>query len=473
MRYFAQTDTGSLRRENQDAFGVNADKNIYFVCDGMGGGAAGDFASKCAVDTVLKSVNLLTDDGVRSIIGADYGGLSADILRPVAAIRLANRMLHNLTQKYSKLAGMGTTLAMVFFDKASGLAHIYHVGDSRVYRLRGGILTQLTKDHSKITELIDEGKMTADEAKTAEIQSMITRALGTASNVKVDYKTDIVKAKDIYLICSDGLNGELDDNVIADIININKADVKSVPSELIISANNAGGRDNITAVVMIAEDDGTAYTGTPHVSDAVLTIPAETSAQSAIEDKFLSRHADTFNVEVPKSAKEKSIFNPVIMAIIAALLVTGIVFVYSIIPRPPDKEFSELTGKFTGMNLQVRTINADYLARIDQTYDKVYKLELLADAIKNPELYTSPLENVQITVEDKIPQSPNKFLGLSGASPLEIRLPAGSYVLTATYPGYKIFDEALEAKDNLNINLEMSGALRDITIIMMPQNMEG
>ncbi|MCL2389071.1 MAG: protein phosphatase 2C domain-containing protein [Elusimicrobia bacterium] len=469
LRYFAQTNTGIVRKENQDTFGVSVANNIYFVCDGMGGGAAGDFASKCATEVMLKSMELITDEVIGQIVGTNYRAFTNYILRPVVAIRLANRMLSNLTEKYPKLRGMGTTVTALMYEPSKGLAHIYHVGDSRVYRLRSGTLTLLTKDHSKVNELIDEGKMSEAEAKTAELQSMITRALGTASVVKIDYKTDLVRAGDVYIICSDGLNGEIEDGTIRDIININKPDPKTIPQELILSAISAGGRDNITVVTLLAEDDGAAYEAPSKTQEEAITIPEETAEQSAAEDKFLSKNAASFTVEVPKSAREKNIFNPLILALLFVLLMVGGIFVYSVIPRAPSTEFKELTGAFSGLELNVRTISPEHLRRIAQTHDRVFRLELFAQAFRQPELYTIALENVKIIITDVQPHSPHKFLGLSGSEALEIRLPAGRYVLQAIHPGYRILNAQFEPVRTLDISLELSQALRNFTIIMMPQ----
>jgi protein phosphatase len=195
----AKTDTGVLRTENQDSFGVCQDENFFFVCDGMGGGVAGDFASKYAVNVILSSFLKLSNEECFSIVGEDFALFNEKIIRPVASIKLANKALNNLTIRYPKLVGMGTTFTGVWFERETSLIHIYNVGDSRVYRVRNGSIKLLTEDHSKIKELIDNGKMTEEEAKTAEIQSMITRALGIMPTVKVDYKAEIVKPGDIYV----------------------------------------------------------------------------------------------------------------------------------------------------------------------------------------------------------------------------------------------------------------------------------
>ena len=170
----AKTTTGIVRTENQDSFGVKQDEDFFFVCDGMGGGVAGDFASKCAVDVILALFDKITKQDSISILGKEFESFDEKIIRPITLIKLANRTLNNITKKYPKLAGMGTTCSAVWFERNPNLVHIYNVGDSRVYRIRNGKIQLLTEDHSKIKELMDSGKMTAEEAKTAEIQSMIT-----------------------------------------------------------------------------------------------------------------------------------------------------------------------------------------------------------------------------------------------------------------------------------------------------------
>jgi protein phosphatase len=216
ISYYAKTDVGAVRTENQDSYGINSEKKLFIVCDGMGGGAAGAFASKTAVEVMLKSFDKLTLDNIIAITG--NGGLNSENLRPAASIMLANRYLNNLTLKYPKLKGMGTTSVAVKFEPELSLLRVYHTGDSRVYRLRAGVLELLTKDHSKINELIDAGKMKEEDVKSAEIQSMITRAVGTDPTVKVDYTTYETKEGDCYIVCSDGLNSEINDTLIKEII---------------------------------------------------------------------------------------------------------------------------------------------------------------------------------------------------------------------------------------------------------------
>jgi protein phosphatase len=140
----------------------------------MGGGTAGGFASRAAVEVMLKSFDKLTLDNIKTVTG--NGGLNSENLRPATSIMLANRYLNNLTLKYPKLKGMGTTAIAVKFEPEICLLRSYHSGDSRLYRLRSGVLELLTKDHPKVNELVDAGKMRKEDVKSAEMQSMITQS---------------------------------------------------------------------------------------------------------------------------------------------------------------------------------------------------------------------------------------------------------------------------------------------------------
>ena len=244
----AKTSTGVVRTENQDFFGVNEKDKFFFVCDGMGGAACGDFASKYATNVILSLFDKITKKDSISILGEEYSDYDENILRPITLIKIANRALYNMTKKYPKLAGMGTTCSAIWIEESKNLIHIYNVGDSRVYRIRNGKIQQLTQDHTKIKELIDSGKMTVEDSKVAEFQSMITRALGTMSTVKVDYKSELIRPGDVYILCTDGLNGELSDFTINDIVTLHKPNVEEISSELILAANNSGGRDNTTVI---------------------------------------------------------------------------------------------------------------------------------------------------------------------------------------------------------------------------------
>jgi protein phosphatase len=468
MLSFAKTDTGIVRKENQDAYGINAAKDFFIVCDGMGGGAAGDFASKYAVDVMLKSYETLDDAQIISVVGEKFKDSDAKIMRPIAAVMLANRALHNLTLKFPKLAGMGTTVVAAKYEKETSLLHIYHCGDSRLYRIRAGIIELMTKDHSKVNELIDEGKMREEEVKSAEMQSMITRALGTGASVKVDYKAVPVKNGDHYIMCSDGLNGEIEDAIIKGIVDIHRGNLQSISNELILAANNAGGRDNTTVLSLKSEDDSFPYSLPDYYADRPITISDEEASQGSAEDKLLSKFSQLFTVPVPKSAKEAPLFsNPLFMAAIIVFVGLASFFIISYLNKDKGKDFQELVGNVSGIKLDIRTTGAERTGMIMSAKDKVARLELLRETFKNAQEYTVPLSNVQISIEEK--EGPNKFVGISSTEPLEIRLPKGEYVMNLSYSGYKILDGNYYLVNSLNMSFEYSGDLVPETVIMFPE----
>ncbi len=468
----AKTNTGVVRTENQDCFGVKQERDFFFVCDGMGGGVAGDFASKCATDVILSLYDKLKKQDCVEILGYDFEKYEEDIIKPIALIKIANRHLNNLTKKYPKLTGMGTTCTGVWFDRSNNLVHIYNVGDSRVYRIRNGKIQQLTEDHSKIKELIDSGKMTQEEAKMAEIQSMITRALGIRDTVKVDYKSEVVKNGDIYILCTDGLNGELSDYTINDIVSLYKPDVESISDELIRSANNAGGRDNTTVISICVQNDdsgvGLDYSSLSYQKEIVVCYE-EKAEESAREDSIIRNFEKTFSVPIPKLAKKKNLLkNPIFIAIILVLFLVLGVFLYTIIfnNKGEQKSIVELTGNVSGISLEIKTLPREKIEEIVNTKDKVFKMQILQECFINYDSLLVPLPNVTISITLN---GQNKFMGVSNYKNSEIKLPRGTYLLTLSYPDYKILDSNFNLKDSLEIYLESSENLSKLSVIMVPE----
>jgi serine/threonine protein phosphatase PrpC len=411
---------------------------------------------------------MLDHNHIMSVVGEKFKDLDAEIMRPIASIMLANRALHNLTLKFPKLAGMGTTVVAARYEKETSLLHIYHSGDSRLYRVRAGVIELLTKDHSKINELLDEGKMREEDVKSAEMQSMITRALGTCASVKVDYKAVPVKNGDHYIMCSDGLNGEIEDAIIKGIVDIHRGNLQSISNELILAANNAGGRDNTTVLSLRTEDDEEPYAVPEVYVDRPVTVTDENAAQGYSEDKLISKFAHSFSVPVPKSAKEVTLFsNPLFIAIIIVLVCLSSVFLISSINEDKGKDFQELVGKVSGIRLDIRTTGDERTGKIMSAKDKVTRLELLRETFKDTQEHTVPLSNVQISIEEK--EGPNKFVGVSSDEPLEIRLPKGEYVMNLTYPNYKILDNNYYLVNSINMSFEYSGDLTPETVIMFPE----
>lgn len=462
------TDKGMIRTENQDSYGAWEEGNLFFVCDGMGGGVAGDFASRYARDIILTSYKRLSDEEVADIAD-NYRSYELKILRMISAVRLANRGLYNLQIKYPLLSGMGTTFTGVVFEKEKNLLHIYNVGDSRIYRVRNGNIKLLTTDHSKIKELIDDGKMTEEESKTAEIQSMITRALGTAPTVKIDYKSELVKAGDIYILCSDGLNGELEDFTIRDIVLTHKPNAVSISQELVVAANNSGGRDNTTVVTLYAQDEINFETFKDvYPQEDIITFEAETNKETEKENVTVSAVEKVTGVEIPKLAKKKNILSsPLFLTVFLIFFAFSVFFLYSsFINSHETKSIVELTGDISGINIEIKTLSYEKLNEIKNIHDKIFKMQVLQEAVRDNNSLI-PLANATIMIEK---DGQNKFMGVSSATPLEIKLPNAQYKMTLTYPAYKILDRDLKLKDFLVVNFENSNFLSNLTVVMIPND---
>lgn len=241
----ATTDTGRKRSHNEDNVGDDIDRGIAIVADGMGGHKGGATASQLAVDTALQRLAQGLDSGVGD---GDASGFSGESVLVREAVEQSNRVIHDKAAQSPQYEGMGTTVvAAVFYEDQLSLAH---VGDARAYRLRDGRLEQLTRDHTLMQELIERGFYTPEEARESLNRNVVTRALGIEREVQVDLQEDLALPGDLYLLCSDGLNDMLDD----DTIRLTLADVSDnltdAANSLIEQANENGGQDNVSAVLV-------------------------------------------------------------------------------------------------------------------------------------------------------------------------------------------------------------------------------
>ncbi|MGZ5419959.1 MAG: Stp1/IreP family PP2C-type Ser/Thr phosphatase [Solirubrobacterales bacterium] len=250
-----KTDTGRQRNANEDSYFARAP--IFAVADGMGGAQAGEVASSIAARAFEKNL--------------DESKSAERQLKEIA--QQANTEIHELAEKDSSRAGMGTTLttALLRGDEVS----IAHVGDSRAYVFRDGELKQLTKDHSLVEELRRQGRLTDEEAEEHPQRSIITRALGPEDKVKIDTLSFAARDDDVFLLCSDGLTTMVGEEQIGEILADAKS-LKSAVTKLIEAANSAGGRDNITAVAFRLEE------GEPGSSDEGATLIAATAEQAGL-----------------------------------------------------------------------------------------------------------------------------------------------------------------------------------------------
>ncbi len=241
------SDLGCVRQNNEDNFGYDGRYGIYVVCDGMGGAAAGEVASKMAVDTVLTYFREADNLGHYPPVGEPVAGVSERANALGYAIRLANEAVFQSAAEHAAQSGMGSTIVAVFAHKR--FVSIGHVGDSRIYLVRNGEIQQLTQDHSLVMEQVRRGFITLEQARTSDVQNVILRALGSEESVQVDLDELIAMPGDVLLLCSDGLTRHVEDPQILELISA-APDVRSAASALIEAARAGGGSDNITALLL-------------------------------------------------------------------------------------------------------------------------------------------------------------------------------------------------------------------------------
>lgn len=240
------TDPGRKRKNNEDAFLVNDRLGLYAVADGIGGHEGGEVASRIAMDTLLDVMPGLISGGDTT----PPFNLSLDVDPKISALRyvitLTNQKIYQAATQNPALHGMGTTVTVLLLNRES--AYIAHVGDSRAYLLRNGGLKQITNDHSYVAEQIRAGRLTHEQARLSTYRHVITRAVGIDRDVAVDHAQVAVKSGDIFLLCTDGLTEMVEDTEIKSVL-LTKEPQEAV-NRLIAIANEHGGVDNITAVVV-------------------------------------------------------------------------------------------------------------------------------------------------------------------------------------------------------------------------------
>jgi PPM family protein phosphatase len=234
----ASTDVGMVRQGNEDNFFAEADdrRGVFVVADGMGGHAAGEVASEMAVQIIARHLLPLTSvkaDGATGLVGK--------------AMQDANRAIYDRMLAETDKQGMGTTASVMFLSDHGYL--IGQIGDSRVYLLRDGALIQITKDHSYVQEQVDAGLLTPEQARYHPYSNVITRCVGASDEVEADIYTGQPRVGDVFLLCSDGLTGMVDDRRLQQLLLARSGPGRIVDS-LIAEANGRGGLDNITAVVI-------------------------------------------------------------------------------------------------------------------------------------------------------------------------------------------------------------------------------
>ena len=242
-----KSESGLKRSHNEDCFAADPTLGLYVVCDGMGGGNAGEVASHMAIDTILAHVRATAQDCTAALIGPVDPNLSLPTNQLASAIRTANRAVHQASWDNVEYAGMGTTIVAA---RLSGHhLSVAHVGDSRLYLIRDGILQALTTDHSWVAEQVAEGYLTEEEAERSPRRNIITRALGVESTVDVDLTEIPVLNGDLFLLCSDGLTRGVRSEEILRTVDLDM-DLSAKTDRLVSLANQAGGDDNTTVLLL-------------------------------------------------------------------------------------------------------------------------------------------------------------------------------------------------------------------------------
>jgi protein phosphatase len=253
------SDVGLQREHNEDSFVVLTEYDLFVVADGMGGHRAGDVASRIATETISEFFRTTANEDVTWPFHFDTN-LSEEENRLLTGIRVANRQIFERSTRSREYHGMGTTVVGAMFSPKKQRMYIGHVGDSRCYRIRGGKIRQLTRDHSLINDYLLAMPDLTDEQKSELPKNVITRALGMQDQVVVDLQHDDPQPGDTYVLCSDGLSGMVSDDDI-ELIVASVTDVRDACTRLIQRANERGGEDNITAVLIKIEDVGGVLTG--------------------------------------------------------------------------------------------------------------------------------------------------------------------------------------------------------------------
>ncbi len=246
-----KSDVGCVRKNNEDNFGYDSRYGIYVVCDGMGGQAAGEVASKMGVDTILTYFREAKKTGIYPPVGAPAEGVSERANALGSAIHLANGAIFEAASKHQAHSGMGSTVVGVLVDKE--FFSVGHAGDSRIYLIRNGAIEQLTRDHSLVMEQVRRGLLTKEEAEKSEMQNIIIRALGPEENVQPDLDDMMAQNGDILLLCSDGLIRHVSDDSILEIVQ-GTLSLQLMADRLIDAARDGGGSDNITVLLLRFEE---------------------------------------------------------------------------------------------------------------------------------------------------------------------------------------------------------------------------
>jgi protein phosphatase len=249
IRSAGKTDVGRKRSHNEDRYLIKEEERLFVVCDGMGGHASGEIAAQLAIEQMAAFFDAHKNDPEITWRFKENKKLdSFEAQKLEASIKWANFAVHDTASGALNYKGMGTTCVAALLT--DGRCIIGHVGDSRCYRIRDSKIELLTEDHSLLNDYKKLPNVTSEDVKNFPHKNVITRALGMKPTVQVDIKTEQIENGDIYLLCCDGLSGEVDDQEILKTVVEAQGDLQKTCDELIRKANEHGGRDNITVVLV-------------------------------------------------------------------------------------------------------------------------------------------------------------------------------------------------------------------------------
>jgi len=248
------TDSGMVRSHNEDSIAADGEAGLAVLADGMGGYNAGEVASGIAVELIKSEMK-------KALAGKkpeELNGQSAEQLITEHSTR-ANAAIYQAAQSQPQYSGMGTTLVVALWH--DNHVSVGHIGDSRLYRLRDGVLEQVTRDHSLLQEQIDSGMITKEQARHSQNKNLVTRAVGIDPEVETEVHTYPVQPGDIFLLCSDGLNDMVTDEDIQLTLASLAANLPLAAQQLVQQANDNGGRDNVSVILVRVVKDFAARTG--------------------------------------------------------------------------------------------------------------------------------------------------------------------------------------------------------------------
>ena len=323
IKVSGKSDVGLVRKGNEDSFHIDSENHVYAVCDGMGGHKAGEVASMMTAD-LLEIIYRQFLDPIHSDSHLKVNKalpVSGDVL--LKSIRLSNRAIYNKAFDNSALHGMGTTVVAFAFE--NDLLSIAHVGDSRAYRIDKDSLFPLTTDHSWVAEIQKSQNLSEEEASSVVGKNVITRALGVRDTVEVDYSLIKIKSGQKFMLCSDGLCGYADDDEIFEIVRNHIDDNEKIVDNLIQMANDRGGADNVTVIVV--EILETTNSNLPEVE--TFTLPGESEELLTRQDEWINKINDYISKKNSKpitgqSKPQKS----TLLLLFALFIITAAIIIY-------------------------------------------------------------------------------------------------------------------------------------------------